>query len=163
MDSLAQEYRGISTYNSTMNGNLKDFVQTCYPGLMYSDTNHYQFAKVAEDSEFAAFCGVRYVLSKDAGMSQYGYKLVKRFGDVRLYKNTNSACIGTVQTVSISEESFRKLCGWENSVDILNRAVVLENGQNYDSIEKIPEDENEGRIFSELAEEGVGDFWLGDQ
>lgn len=147
MDSLAQEYRGISTYNSTMNGNLKDFVQTCYPGLMYSDTNHYQFAKVAEDSEFAAFCGVRYVLSKDAGMSQYGYKLVKRFGDIRLYKNTKPAYIGTVQTVSISEESFRKLCDGENSVDILNRAIVLENGQNYDRAEKIPEDENESRIF----------------
>ncbi len=32
-------------------------------------------------------------------------------------------------------------------MDILNRAIVLENGQNYDSIDKIPEDENESRIF----------------
>ena len=73
MDSLAQGYRGISTYNSTMNGYLKDFVQTCYPQLMYSDTNHYQFAKVAEDSEFAAFCGIRYLISREGDMAAHGY------------------------------------------------------------------------------------------
>lgn len=147
MDSLAQGYRGISTYNSTMNGYLKDFVQTCYPQLMYSDTNHYQFAKVAEDSEFAAFCGIRYLISREGDMAAHGYKLVKKFGDIYLYKNTKMARLATVQTVSISEESFRKLCDGENSLEILEKAVVLEDGQDYGQVGEIPADENEAKVF----------------
>lgn len=148
MDSLAQEYRGISTYNSTMNGNLKDFVQTCYPKLMYSDTNHYQFAKVAEDSDFAAYCGIRYLISRGDNMSAYGYRLVKQFGEIYLYKNTNAAYVGTVQTNTISEESFRRLCAeGEDSMEILKKAAVAEDGEDYESLEEIPDSENTSRVF----------------
>lgn len=148
MDSLAQEYRGISTYNSTMNGNLKDFVQTCYPALMYSDTNHYQFAKVSEDSDFAAFCGIRYVISRSDDMESKGYRLVKQFGDIYLYRNTESASVASVMTNSISEERFRELCAQgEDSIEILKKAVVLEDGENYDSAEEIPEDTNASKVF----------------
>lgn len=38
MDSSGQGYRGISTYNSVMNGNVKEFVETCYPELFLQIT-----------------------------------------------------------------------------------------------------------------------------
>ena len=148
MDALAQEYRGVSTYNSTMNGNLKDFVQTCYPRLMYSDTNHYQFAKVAEDSKFAAFCGIRYVISRSEDLSSHGYRLLAQFGDIYLYRNTQSASVASVLTNAISEESFRRLCEEEeDSMEILEKAVVLEEGTDYASVEEIPQDTNTSRVF----------------
>ena len=153
MDSLAQEYRGISTYNSTMNGNLKDFVQTCYPALMYSDTNHYQFAKVAQDSDFAAFCGIRYVISRSGDMQQYGYRLITQFGDIYLYRNTKSASVASVQTNTISEESFRQMCAkGEEGIEILSKAVVLEDGENYFDSDEIPEDTNTSRVFLNAPE-----------
>ena len=57
MDALAQGYRGISTYNSVLNGNLKNFVDVCYPELYYMDQNRYAFWPNANDNFLAAFTG----------------------------------------------------------------------------------------------------------
>lgn len=54
MDSLAQGYRGVSTYNSVMNSNVKDFVNTCFPSFYYADRNRYTFWDNAMNNWFAA-------------------------------------------------------------------------------------------------------------
>lgn len=75
MDSLAQGYRGISTYNSVLNGNLKEFVDVCYPELYYMVQNRYAFWPKAEDNFLAAFTGCPLPAFQERGSGQRKYEL----------------------------------------------------------------------------------------
>ena len=72
MDSSAQGYRGISTYNSVMNGYVKDFVETCVPKLFFADYNHYTFWNHVEDNRLAAFLGIRSCPETESPMKASG-------------------------------------------------------------------------------------------
>lgn len=125
MDSLAQGYRGISTYNSIMNGNVKEFVQTCYPEFLYLDQNRYTFWQMAQDNGFAAFTGVRYLLSRSGDLDEEKYELIGQFGGIYLYKNAKQAEVARFYENTISEESFKNLC--KKKVREKNRELILEN------------------------------------
>ena len=48
MDAAVQDYYSISSYNSTQNRNILDYVRTYWPSLFYADGNHLLFSR-AED------------------------------------------------------------------------------------------------------------------
>ena len=125
MDSQAQGYRGISTYNSVMNGNVKEFVETCYPEFWYMDKNRYTFWPIAEDNFFASFMGVRYLLSKSPELDNSRYELLKQFGKIYLYRNVKNAEVARFYENTISEESLKKLC--KKTTREKNRETILEN------------------------------------
>ena len=125
MDSLAQNYRGISTYNSVMNGNIKEFVKTCYPEFCYLDRNRYTFWQMADDNVFGAFMGVRYFMSKNSELDSSKYELIGRFGKICLYRNKEEGSVARFYENTISEESLKKLC--QKDVREKNRETLLEN------------------------------------
>lgn len=149
MDSLAQGYRGISTYNSVMNKYIKAFVDMCYPELYYKDQNHYAFWDNAQDNWFAAFAGIRYLLSMDGNLDSEKYKLVNQFGDIYLYKNVMEAEMAQFYNTAISEESFKKLCR-RNREELLEAAIALEGGEQIASMSEL-------RTLIEKKEDGFGD------
>ncbi len=128
MDSLAQGYRGISTYNSVINGNVKEFVDVCFPELHYPDKNHYVFWKNAQDNYLASFLGVRYLISREPDLDSSKYRLLKQFGEIYLYQNVLEADMARFYTDAISEESFRELCTKSTRQELLDGAIAISDG-----------------------------------
>lgn len=96
---LQQNYRGISTYNSVMNGNIKEFVKTCYPEFCYLDRNRYTFWQMADDNVFGAFMGVRYLMSKNPELDSSKYELISRFGKICLYRNKEEGSVASFMRI----------------------------------------------------------------
>lgn len=143
MDSQAQGYRGISTYNSIMNGNIKEFVGTCYPQLWYMDHNRYTFWQDAQDNGLAAFTGVRYLLSRSADLDSDRYEQIGQFGGIYLYKNKKNAEMAKFYENTISEESLKILCEKKvrekNRETVLNNAIAIEDGKEISDITQLDE------------------------
>lgn len=128
MDSSGQGYRGISTYNSVMNGNVKEFVETCYPELFFADHNHYTFWNNVDDNWLAAFLGVKYILSGNGEPDETKYKLLDQVGSLYIHENVLDAQAAHFYTQDISEESLKELCTEENREELLGEAIALEDG-----------------------------------
>lgn len=137
MDSSAQGYRGISTYNSVMNGNVKDFVETCYPELFFADKNHYTFWNNVEDNWLAAFLGIKYILSGKDTLDESKYKLLDKVGSLYIHQNVLDTSIAHFYSTAISEESLRNLCSEETREKLLGETIALEDGKNISSIEEL--------------------------
>lgn len=112
MDSLLQGYRGVSSYNSTMNRNIIDFTSTIYREFLYRDKNHYRFRMIKEDQRFADLCGIRYLLcreyEKDGSFNKSGYRLIKRFGEIEVYENKDATSLGRFYSTAVTRKEFEK-------------------------------------------------------
>lgn len=140
MDALAQGYRGISTYNSVLNGNLKNFVDVCYPELYYMDQNRYAFWPNANDNFLAAFTGVRYLISQNSKLDSSKYELIRKFGDnIYLYRNIRESDVARFYTNMISEESLENLCDRESRERLLENSLALEDGEEISDLSQLKE------------------------
>ena len=77
MDAAVQDYYSISSYNSTQNRNILDYVRTYWPSLFYADGNHLLFSRADRTTEIS------------------GYAYYKTFGSVTVLKN-DDACLSTL-------------------------------------------------------------------
>ena len=155
MDALAQGYRGISTYNSVLNGNLKEFVDVCYPELYYMDQNRYAFWPNAEDNFLAAFTGVRYLLSKSGDLDSSKYELMQQFGGIYLYRNVQEADTARFYVNTISEDSLKELCNEENRETLLENSLALEDGRKIEDLsdlEKISDAQKKSSVVLNAPE-----------
>ncbi len=160
MDSQAQGYRGISTYNSVMNGNVKEFVNRIYPEFLYLDQNRYTFWPIAQDTFFASFMGVRYLISENPDLDNTKYELLRQFGNVFLYKNVKEADVARFYENTISEESLKKLCKKKNLKKnrerILENYLVTEDGEDIfdkSQLKDAPEEQKNSEVVLDAAEE----------
>lgn len=94
LNSMAQNYRGISTYNSTLNTNVTTWLNQFWPGTAVINAAHRSFANASGESVPASLSNVKYVLSDNAEFATEGYVLLKQFGDVYVYENTYTKDIG---------------------------------------------------------------------
>lgn len=159
MDSQIQGYRGVSTYNSVMNGNVKEFVNTCYPEFLYLDKNRYTFWPIAQDIFFASFMGVRYLISENPNLDNTKYEQIDQFGKVFLYKNIKEADVARFYENTISEESLRRLCTGKNRKKnrerILENYLATEDGTNISEISQlteVPKKQKNSAVMLEIAE-----------
>lgn len=157
LDSQAQGYRGISTYNSVINGNIKEFIDTCYPEMYYKDKNRYAFWQNAEDNWFAAFTGVRYLLSRDENVDGTNYTLKERIGDIYLYENNEEAEMVKFYKNAISEESLKTLCSDKTRETLLNNAIAVEGGEEITSISQLEDTEETRKQSSAFLDAPVND------
>lgn len=119
-DTLAQDYRGISAYNSNQNADIKAFVAQVWPQINNeNDVNHIQFLNALWDSTFAALTDVKYILSRSADMDIDGYKLIHQEGEISIYQNTRTQSLGKFFTKTITEEQY------EEYRDSLNTRALL--------------------------------------
>lgn len=140
MSALAQEYYGVSTYNSTQNGNVRRFVQMVRPEMFYQDVNHYRYCQAADDEKLDRFLGVRYLLTR--GEQPEGYEYLCSFEDVDVYKCKEEVSAGRFYSKSqvISEDTFTMNTynsdGGRNLTqidDMLLNCLALENPEKEES------------------------------
>lgn len=124
MDASAQGYNGISSYNSVMNGYVKEFVETFCPELFFADQNHYTFWNNVEENRLAAFLGIRYLLSGQE-TPQEGWKLLDRVGSLYIHENEAQAGTAHFYTDAVTEESMKALCTEENRDELLESVIAL--------------------------------------
>ena len=119
-DTLAQDYRGISAYNSNQNADIKAFVAQVWPQINNeNDVNHIQFLNALWDSTFAALTDVKYILSRSADMDIDGYELIHQEGEISIYQNTRTQSLGKFFTKTITEKQY------EEYRDSLNTRALL--------------------------------------
>ena len=87
MDALAQDYHGISTYNSTPNRNLEEFILTVTPNMPIMAEHEYTWRQIGWYSGHTSLFGIKYLLSQNADLELDGFSLLKQFGDVYVYQN----------------------------------------------------------------------------
>lgn len=124
MDASAQGYNGISSYNSVINGHVKEFVETFCPELFFADQNHYTFWNNVEENRLAAFLGIRYLLSGQE-TPQEGWKLLDRVGSLYIHENEAQAGTAHFYTDAVTEESMKALCSEENRDELLESVIAL--------------------------------------
>lgn len=134
LNSLAQNYQGVSTYNSTLNTNIYDFIQKFWPGLQVIDKNHYGFANASNDTFPASLSHVKYVLSKNSEFDVQGYEFVKQFDDIYLYRNTCTEDLGKFYTSAFTAEDY------ELYADSLNKEKLLSENVICDTVAEITRD-----------------------
>lgn len=119
LNALAQGYDGISTYNSTLNGNTAEFYKQLWPNMIFVNDDHFSFTNGKMDTFQASLLNVKYVLSKSGDFSAPGYTLLKQFDTIYLYENTMTSEPGKFYHKVITEETFEK------EKDSLNQSAVL--------------------------------------
>ena len=129
-DSLAQDYRGISAYNSNQNADIKEFVAQVWPQLNHErDVNHIQFMNALWDSTFAGLADVKYILSKSADIDIDGYKMIHQEGAIYIYQNQKTQSLGKFFTNTITQEQFEANQDQLNTRALLTDALIVENTQ----------------------------------
>ncbi|MDO4343698.1 MAG: YfhO family protein [Eubacteriales bacterium] len=136
LDSMAQGYYGVSTYNSTRNANTENFVQKLWPQLMIGyDRSHYQFSNTVREQTMASLVGVKYLLSHSGDLEVEGYELCHQTGDIYIYRNTDTDSIGKFFTRTVSREAFEEMKR-KDIWKLLKDVLILEDGGNYELTEE---------------------------
>lgn len=146
LNSLAQNYSGVSTYNSTLNANIKDFLSRFWPELMIIDSSHYSFANGYGNSLAAALSHVKYVLSRNSSFDIPGYELYGQCGNIYIYRNTWTGDLGKFYTAVISSSVY------ETSADSLDSSAVLSD---YLICDTLPEYEVDASVLSDYTKQSA--------
>ena len=88
MDGLDQNYRGISTYNSTPNRFIQEFIDLVTPNLPIMAEHEYTWRQIGYYSGHSTLFGIKYVLSKNPDLQLDGFSLLEQFGDIYIYQNS---------------------------------------------------------------------------
>lgn len=133
MESCAQNYRGIGTYNSTMNKNVQEFVQKMLPELEYKNAAHLTYTQITRNYAFANLFGIRYLISDYLDESNTGYHFVKQFGSLYLYEMNQETSIGHLFTKTVDSANY------ENAAMTigLDRDVLISQAAVTDSVDEL--------------------------
>lgn len=144
MNAMAQNYHGISTYNSMLNGNVYQMYANLWPNLQITNDAHYSFANAVNDDFQASLLHVKYVMSKSADLNVQGYECIKQFGNTYLYRNRNTEQIGKFYSRTISASDFEQAKSTINTESLLADALICEdtalNQINADELKQYPKE-----------------------
>lgn len=133
MDALAQNYRGISTYNSTMNSRIQKLITTCFPDIIMANPAHIRFSQKAQDPEFASLCGIKYLLSENSALESPEYTLVGQFGNIYLYRLELTEAFGKFYSKTTNEENFQTLIANATPTNVLSNILLIEDEEPIDT------------------------------
>lgn len=154
LDSQAQDYRGISAYNSNQNANIKTMVDVLWPMMRNeNDKNHMQFANTVWDNVLASLSGVKYVLSKAADFNVPGYTCIKQIGDVYIYQNLNTESVAKFFDKTITQEMFEEQKTAVNTSALLTDALIVEKEDAF-TIDNSEIKGYEKKVISDILSEG---------
>ncbi len=127
LESLAQHYRGVSTYNAMQNTNILRFVNQMWPGLWTGyDGNHFDFKNVWTETEMSTLVGVKYLLSHDEDISLEGFTRIHSIGDVYIYRNENCDNIGKFFTQTMTESEYLRKKNNIETWDFVSQVLVTD-------------------------------------
>ena len=145
LESMAQGYSGISTYNSQQNSRVLTFVDRLWPELWtkYDRTHLYYTDAVSKDkaSLLSSLVGLKYLLSHWEIVRLNGFEKIGQEGDVIIYRNTNVENAASFYTRSVSEDTYEAWAKEYGEIrDILASIVITEEAIDLDVGDKMPED-----------------------
>lgn len=126
MESCAQDYRGIGTYNSTMNKNLIEFTEKIIPNMNLFNFSRTTYRHIAHDDVFATLFGIKYLVSEDGNYSSDAYQLVKQFGSLYLYQNQYAASVGRLYTQTVDQATYEAFAPSIDSSGLLAQTAITE-------------------------------------
>ena len=161
-DAYLQNYRGVSTYNSTLNANVKEFYRLyCNPAINFygADSFWYSYMNVTNDIVQSSVLGVKYYLSNATAYDESLFEKVYTNGGTAVYKNRAIDSFGVFYENAIPKNEVLNL-GYADRVGVLSGAVVLEdedvseahNVVDYDSIKAMLDEKP--RSYSRIASDG---------
>lgn len=130
MDALAQNYFGVSTYNSAPNKNVTKFINKLWPGLKRLTPSMFSYRQTVYDAELASLVNVKYLLSHNPSLDVDGFALEKQFGAVYLYRNKNTDSIGKFYTHTIAESELPSKTSSLDMDAFLTDHLIVENTGN---------------------------------
>lgn len=133
MDASAQNYFGVSTYNSTPNKNINEFVDKLWPGLRRLTASMFSYRQTVYDAELASLVNIKYLLSHNPSLDVDGFSLEKQFRTVYLYKNSGTDSIGKFFTETISESALPENTAGLDMDGFLTENLIVEDGGNLDA------------------------------
>ena len=128
-DAYFEGYHGISTYNSTLNGNVKEFYRMyCNPAINFysADSFWYSFLNVSNDITQNSLLGIRYILSNSTTYPIDKYDPIYTNGDVTVYQNMEAQSFGIFYDHTMKKSQVQEL-GMNDKEKVLSYAVVLED------------------------------------
>ncbi len=133
LDSLAEDYYAVSTYNSTMNRNVQEFIQRLWPQMMTGyDLNHYDFINGMQESVPASLSGVKYLLSYDPDLELDGYEQIHQVGDIYIYRNARTENIASFFTDSMTEEEYEARTSELDTQKLLTGVLVTDEETDFE-------------------------------
>lgn len=128
-DAYLQNYRGVSTYNSTINANVKEFYRLyCNPAINFygADGFWYSYMNVTNDIVQSSVLGVKYYLSNSTAYDGSLFEKVYANDGVAVYRNRAIDSFGVFYENAIPKSEVLNV-GYANRVGVLSAAVVLED------------------------------------
>ena len=158
-DAFFQNYRGISTYNSTLSANVKEFYRLyCNPAVNFygADGFWYSYMNISNDVLQSSLMGIRYILSDGRSYQNGIYKLIYENEKVAVYENKASKSFGVFYDNAIMKSDVVKL-NYCDRLDVLSRAVVIEDEDADNAINLI----NYAEVEEELGKRNIIDVRSG--
>ena len=125
-DSLAQGYNGTAFYIGGMGplSSIADFYHDM--GLPIYSLNRVAWG-TSSYNEVETLLGMRYILTKESDVANYGFEQIGITGDVSIYENKNALPMGFVYTKAIERSTFEKL-PYNQRQRALLMAALVEDG-----------------------------------
>lgn len=127
MDSAGQYYRGISTYNSTSNRYILEFLNKAVPELYYINSVHWTFRQISYKEDYADLFGIKYVVSQSSKAPASCYVPEKTFGSLYLYRNTNWKSFATFYKDTLANYDFETYEPLLNTDALLKDYLLLDD------------------------------------
>ena len=128
-DAYFQNYRGISTYNATLNKNIKEFYREyCNTGINFYgfDSFWYSFMNVSNDIIQNSLLGIRYILSDGAEYPESLYEKVYQNNKTLVYKNKATDSFGIFYDYAIPRKALEGK-DMITKTSILQKAIIVED------------------------------------
>lgn len=101
-DSLVQGYRGVASYNSTLDSDIEEFYTQLWPTALMGDVAYQSFSADPNHAELLTTLGVKYLLSRTELDWPY-LALETQCGSVYVYRNINVTSLVTLKAGIVSE------------------------------------------------------------
>lgn len=126
MESCAQGYRGISTYNSTINKNIQEFTTRFLPNLNLVNFSRLTYRHMLHDDVYATLFGIKYLVTDDENYSNDTYQFVRQFGSLYLYQNRFDASVGRLFTQTLDKDTYTANSTALDETTLLQSVVITD-------------------------------------
>lgn len=149
-DSLAQSYPSATTYNSTIDSDLREFLDRLWPEAYgQGSIMEYAYRHAPDADRVPALLNLRYVLSKEPMRSSWA-SLRERIGSVYVYENAQASSLGSLRQAVVSEGEANALPDAGERRALLERAVIVPD--------EVASTEQAGRLPGADEGDGAADF-----
>ena len=145
LNNMAQNYKGVSTYNSVMNAGVSRYLLEFWPNLKIMNSSHFSFANAVQDDFQASFSNVKYVLSKKADLHVPGYELWQQCGDIYIHRNTHTDGLGKFYTKAFTEQAY------EAAKETTDREFLQAENVLCDTVPSLTRPDSEMAVYTKTA------------